>query len=102
MPQPTLFEDERRPGGVTVKWEEVITPTGTVWNCVVRMKVGESKWKTVHASQWSGYMLDFAQTFATEVHSAYFFGDDRDVVRSAAHTTKMARAHARRHQRVGS
>lgn len=101
MPQDTIFPTNPRFTGVRVTFREVILEQGLAWNVVVEREADGHRWETLHASRWEGVMLDCATTLAEDAVAAFFFGEDRDVARAAAGAHKVARAHLRRHQRVG-
>lgn len=97
-----MFSKDERVTGLRVTWEEVATAGGLEWNLVVQRKVEglrANEWRTVHVSRWTGYMMDLVATATEDCASAFFFGEDRDLARACASNLKVARAHARRHER---
>lgn len=100
MPQDQLLQDSPRYDGVQITFTEVPLDGGQTWNFVVKRKAWAGHWETVHASRVGGYMVDFVTTYASEAVSAFFFGDDRDLSRTLAGVARLARRHARRHERV--
>lgn len=95
-----MFKSDPRVTGLRIEWEEVTLASGQEWNFVVKQRVEGYGWKTVALERWSGYMIDMVATASEDVASAFFFGEARDVARAVASNTKVARAHARRHDRL--
>lgn len=97
-----MFEDEERWSGYRMEMREVISPEGRRWDVSIQRRDQREVWRTVHVSSWEGAMLDYADTLASEAMSAFLFGQRRDLARAAGHTHKLARAHARTHDRSGT
>ena len=100
MPQDDLFNLRPRFTGIRLTAVEVPTEGGYAYNLTVERRHHGDDWATCWAERWSGHMLDLCSTLAEDVMAAYLDGQDRDVPRAAASVHKVARAHARRHDRV--
>lgn len=96
-----MFNEKPRATGVRTVFEEVATEGGQAWNVIVQVRYGPDDWQTKYAARWSGYEVDLVATLAEDVTSSFFFGEEGDVGRAAVSVGKVARAHRRRHDRVG-
>lgn len=92
-----MFPDEQRWTGFTMEVKEVVVPNERRWDVTIRRRDQQDKWRTVHVSSWSGVMLDYADTMASECLTAFLYGQRRDLARVAGHVVRLARAHARSH-----
>lgn len=100
MPQDDLLNLTPRWTGFRLTCQEVPAEGGYAYNLTVERFSARAGWSTCWAERWSGYMLDLVSTLAEDTTAAYLYGEDRDLVRAAASVHKVARAHARRHDRV--
>lgn len=102
MPQDSIFPSDPRSTGLRLTIRAIPVEGGWADNVTVEVELDNNRWTTVYGQRWSGLMLDLYTTLAEDVVSSYLYETPRDVGRSAVSVAKMARAHARRHDRVAS
>lgn len=99
MPQDSLLPDEPAYTGFQMSWEQLPSPEGPFWACVVRRRVVPGEWQTVHMSRWDGTMMDLASTMAEDCLNAFLYDDAPGLPKAAATVRRLARLHRARFSR---
>lgn len=98
MPQQTMFPDPTaqpwRGLRLTIQSHPLKAETSTI---VVEGGRPGGGWSTVWVGEWSDIMHDLLPTLATDLVTAWAWGERRSLPRAAASASRAARAHQRQH-----
>lgn len=102
MPQQTLLPDNPPMTRLTLEITDRTPDLVDGVNVTVRVAVGQEPLRTVAVASLHGRMSEYLNTLVEEVTSAWHYeGSPRDVARTVASVVKVARKHARAHDRQG-
>lgn len=94
-----MFPTDPRTTGVRLTIRSVPVEGGWADNVTVEVELDSTRWTTVYGQRWSGLMCDLYTTLASDVLHAYLYDQRPQIARAATSVAKVARAHARRHDR---
>lgn len=99
MPQDSIFPTTPRVTGYRLTIRSNPVEEGWADNVMIELEHDNAGWATTYAQRWSGLMLDLYGTLASETMNAYLYDTAKAVRVAAVGVAKVARAHARRHDR---
>lgn len=97
MPQRNLLDSALDWTAIRLSWEDESPDLVASFRCTLHVQRGDGSWSAVVSTRWQGLMVDFVQTYTSEVMAAWMYGTPEDVLRVSRKVHRDAGRHAQAH-----
>lgn len=97
MPQQNLYDSALDWSGVRVQIHDQTPHLVATFTTTLQVQRADGDWSSLHVVHWTGLMVDFLQTYVTEVMTAWLYGSSDDVLKAAKKVHRDAGRHASAH-----
>lgn len=97
MPQRNLLDSTLDWTGVRISLEDHSPDLVASFTTTLQVRRADGDWSSLIVIRWQGLMVDFLQTYVSEVMNAWLYGTPADVVKTSKRVHKTAGQHAAAH-----